>query len=53
MIQNLLFGIAFLKFYFGHTTFSDEYIVHTLQSTSSEFFFISDFPAESLKTNKT
>ena len=46
MIQNLMFGILFLKYYFGLTTF--------LYSSSGHqsFLLISGFLAETLKANK-
>ena len=43
MIQNIIFGIPFYIFIF----------VQTFQWTSSEFFLILDFLAESLKSNKS
>ena len=53
MIQNLLFGIAFLKilfwaYYFFGRIYSPHVAIDIIR-----VFFISGFPAESLKANKT
>ena len=50
MIQNLIFGILFLKYYFRHATF----LYPSTRSSGHDqgFFLISDFLAESLKANK-
>ena len=50
IIQNLIFGIRFLKILFPLYNFI--IFVHTFQWTTSEFFLISDFPAGCLKVNK-
>ena len=50
MIQNLIFGITFLKIVFR--AYNVFIFAHTLQWVSSEFFLISNFVAESLKANK-
>ena len=50
MIQNLIFGILFLKILFWAYNFF--IFVRTFQWTLSEFFLISGFLAESLKANK-
>ena len=50
MIQNLIFGILFLKILFRAYNFF--IFVQTFQWTSSEFLLISDFLTESLKANK-
>ena len=42
MIQKLIFGILFLKYYFEYTSGHDQ-----------NFFLISYFLAESLKANKS
>ena len=47
MIQNLIFGILFLKISFR--TYNFFIFVQISQWISSEFFLISDLPAESLK----
>ena len=47
MIQNLIFGILFLKILFR--TYNFFIFVQISQWISSEFFLISDLPAESLK----
>ena len=50
MIQNVIFGILCLKILFR--AYNVFIFVQTFQWTSSEFFLISDFLAESLKANK-
>ena len=50
MIQNFIFGILFLKILFR--SYNVFIFVQKFQWTSSEFFLISDFLAESLKDNK-
>ena len=50
MIQNLTFGVIFLKILFR--AYKLFILVHRFQWTSSEFFLISDFLTESLKANK-
>ena len=50
MIQNLIFGILFLKKLF-HTIFL--YLSRRFSGHHQSFFLISDFLAESLKANKT
>ena len=50
MIQNLIFGILFLKIVFW--AYNVFVFVQTFQWTSSEIFLISEFLAESLRTNK-
>ena len=50
MIQNLRFGILFLKHYFGHTAFL--YSSARSSGHDQNFFLISDFLAEGLKANK-
>ena len=50
MIQNLIFGILFLKILFR--TYNFFISVQTCQWTSSESFLISDLLAESLKAKK-
>ena len=47
MIQSLIFGILFLKILFR--TYNFFIFVQISQWISSEFFLISDLPAESLK----
>ena len=50
MIQNLIFGILFLKYYFEHTTF----LYSSTRSSGHDHnvFLISDFLAKSLNANK-
>ena len=50
MIQNLIFGINFLKKYFEHTMFL--YLPTRYSGHHQSFFLISNFVAESLKANK-
>ena len=50
MIQNLIFGILFLKILFR--AYNVFIFVHMLQWTSSDVFLISDFLVESFKDNK-
>ena len=50
MIQNLIFGILFLKIFFW--TYNYFIFLQTCQCSSSEFLLISDLLAESLEAKK-
>ena len=49
-MKNLIFGIFFWKYYFGHTKFL--YLSRHSSGYHQSSFLISDFLAESLKANK-